>query len=66
MSIQIPTDGVEVEDATLRAELPDALPVLPLRETVPFPNTLTPLADPDSRTRNVPIQRGGAAEIEEP
>ena len=28
----------------LRQELPGSLPVLPLRETVPFPETLTPLA----------------------
>ena len=26
------------------SQLPDALPVLPLRETVAFPNTMTPLA----------------------
>jgi ATP-dependent Lon protease len=39
---------VEMPDAeeAVAAEqpLPDALPVLPLRETVPFPGTLTPLA----------------------
>ncbi|MGI8511830.1 MAG: LON peptidase substrate-binding domain-containing protein, partial [Solirubrobacteraceae bacterium] len=34
MPVEIPTQPV----------LPDALPVLPLRETVPFPETLTPLA----------------------
>ncbi|MDX6716055.1 MAG: ATP-dependent Lon protease, partial [Baekduia sp.] len=27
-----------------RNHVPDALPVLPLRETVPLPDTLTPLA----------------------
>ncbi len=39
---------VEIPDAeeAVRSEepLPDALPVLPLRETVTFPDTLTPLA----------------------
>jgi ATP-dependent Lon protease len=35
----------EAEDEIRRSEpLPDALPVLPLRETVTFPDTLTPLA----------------------
>ncbi len=35
----------DVEDAARRAEpLPDALPILPLRETVTYPDTLTPLA----------------------
>ena len=35
----------EVEEAARRAEpLPDALPILPLRETVTYPDTLTPLA----------------------
>jgi ATP-dependent Lon protease len=35
----------DVEEAARRAEpLPDALPILPLRETVTYPDTLTPLA----------------------
>jgi ATP-dependent Lon protease len=35
----------DVEDAARGAEpLPDALPILPLRETVTYPDTLTPLA----------------------
>ncbi|MGZ8621766.1 MAG: LON peptidase substrate-binding domain-containing protein, partial [Solirubrobacterales bacterium] len=35
----------DADDAIRREEpLPDALPVLPLRETVTFPDTLTPLA----------------------
>ncbi|HSD23725.1 MAG TPA: endopeptidase La [Solirubrobacterales bacterium] len=35
----------DVEDAARRTEpLPDALPILPLRETVTYPDTLTPLA----------------------
>ena len=38
-------DSLEAEDAIRANEpLPDALPVLPLRETVTFPETLTPLA----------------------
>ncbi len=40
--VDVPLD----EEGELRAEepLPDALPVLPLRDTVTFPETLTPLA----------------------
>jgi ATP-dependent Lon protease len=35
----------DIEEASRRAEpLPDALPILPLRETVTYPDTLTPLA----------------------
>jgi ATP-dependent Lon protease len=35
----------DVEEAARRAEpLPDSLPILPLRETVTYPETLTPLA----------------------
>ena len=38
-------DSLDAEDAIRATEpLPDALPVLPLRETVTFPDTLTPLA----------------------
>jgi len=38
-------DSVDAENAIRASEpLPDALPVLPLRETVTFPETLTPLA----------------------
>src|SRR3954447_10155692 len=38
-------DSLDAEDAIRAVEpLPDALPVLPLRETVTFPETLTPLA----------------------
>jgi ATP-dependent Lon protease len=38
-------DSLEAEDAIRASEpLPDALPVLPLRDTVTFPETLTPLA----------------------
>jgi ATP-dependent Lon protease len=36
--------GAQEVEVGMRQELPAALPVLPLRETVPFPDTLTPLA----------------------
>jgi ATP-dependent Lon protease len=39
--VEIPDVEQAIRDA---APLPDALPVLPLRETVTFPDTLTPLA----------------------
>jgi ATP-dependent Lon protease len=44
--IDIATPGTGGEEVTMGApaELPDALPVLPLRDTVTFPETLTPLA----------------------
>ncbi len=44
MSIHIPSADGEAAQAVVRTALPDALPVLPLRDTVPFPDTLTPLA----------------------
>jgi len=37
-------NGAREVEVGARQELPAALPVLPLRETVPFPDTLTPLA----------------------
>ena len=43
MSIEIAQPGAE-ERAAEERSLPEGLPVLPLRETVPFPNMLTPLA----------------------
>ena len=44
--IDVVSDGNAVREIEvgMRQELPDRLPVLPLRETVPFPETLTPLA----------------------
>ncbi|MEA2192309.1 MAG: ATP-dependent Lon protease, partial [Solirubrobacteraceae bacterium] len=44
--IEIVNDGGEAQEIAVgvRQELPTTLPVLPLRETVPFPDTLTPLA----------------------
>ncbi|HEX2125379.1 MAG TPA: endopeptidase La, partial [Thermoleophilaceae bacterium] len=44
MSIQIPSATGEPAEATVRTSLPEALPILPLRDSVPFPETLTPLA----------------------
>ena len=44
----------DVEDAVASTEpLPDALPVLPLRETVTYPDTLTPLAVGQERSINL-------------
>jgi ATP-dependent Lon protease len=44
----------DVEDAARRAEpLPDVLPILPLRETVTYPDTLTPLAVGQERSINL-------------
>jgi ATP-dependent Lon protease len=44
--IEVVSDGTGAREVEvgMRQELPPALPVLPLRETVPFPDTLTPLA----------------------
>jgi ATP-dependent Lon protease len=44
VSIHIPSEEGEVATAQVRSNLPDALPVLPLRESVPFPEALMPLA----------------------
>ena len=45
MSIQIPSgNGQQTAAPDVKAALPDALPILPLIDTVPFPETLTPLA----------------------
>ncbi len=44
MSIHIPSAEGEAATAEVRSNLPDALPVLPLRESVPFPEALMPLA----------------------
>jgi ATP-dependent Lon protease len=43
--LQVVESELDAEDAIRASEpLPDALPVLPLRDTVTFPETLTPLA----------------------
>ena len=44
MSIHIPSADGEAAHAVVRASLPNELPILPLRDSVPFPETLTPLA----------------------
>ena len=44
MSIHIPSSNGEPAEAAVRTALPDLLPVLPLRDSVPFPETLSPLA----------------------
>ena len=44
MSIHIPSNGGATELEVNTGQLPEALPVLPLRESVPFPDTLVPLA----------------------
>ena len=44
MSIHIPSGEGEAVAAQVRASMPDALPILPLRDSVAFPETLTPLA----------------------
>jgi len=43
--IEIPTsDGDGAQELPVSTKLPEALPVLPLKDSVPFPETLTPLA----------------------
>ncbi|MGH2919247.1 MAG: endopeptidase La [Solirubrobacteraceae bacterium] len=44
--IDVISDGSQADEIEVgvRQQLPEMLPVLPLRETVPFPDTLTPLA----------------------
>ena len=42
--IEITSNGEPVQVEFGGSSLPDVLPVLPLRETVTFPDTLTPLA----------------------
>ena len=44
MSIHVPSSDGEFQEVPVGAALPDELPVLPLRESVPFPNMLIPLA----------------------
>jgi ATP-dependent Lon protease len=44
MSIHIPSSNGETVEPTVKTSLPKALPILPLRDSVPFPETLTPLA----------------------
>jgi ATP-dependent Lon protease len=44
MTIQVPAVNGEPADVALQARLPEALPVLPLRDNVAFPDTMLPLA----------------------
>jgi ATP-dependent Lon protease len=44
VSIHIPSSDGEAVTAEVRSNLPKALPVMPLRESVPFPEALMPLA----------------------
>jgi len=50
MSIHIPSGDGEPREAAIRTRLPEALPILPLRDSVPFPETLTPLAIAQERS----------------
>ena len=42
--IEIPTSDGGPQEVAVAARTPDVLPILPLRDSVPFPETLTPLA----------------------
>ena len=44
MSIHIAHPAGEPHELELGSALPPALPILPLKDSVPFPDTLTPLA----------------------
>jgi ATP-dependent Lon protease len=44
MTIHVPSVDGEPADAGRQAQLPEALPVLPLRDSVAFPDTMMPLA----------------------
>ena len=43
-AIEIPTPDGRTQEVPVGTSLPDALPVLPLKDSVPFPDMLTPLA----------------------
>ncbi len=43
-TIEIPTPDGRTQEVPVGTSLPDALPVLPLKDSVPFPEMLTPLA----------------------
>jgi ATP-dependent Lon protease len=54
VSIQIPSsNGEPLEVPVATSRLPDALPVLPLRDSVPFPETLIPLAIGQERSQKL-------------
>src|SRR5215207_11713332 len=44
MTIHVPSVNGEPAQVEIQATLPDALPVLPLRDSVAFPDTMMPLA----------------------
>jgi ATP-dependent Lon protease len=50
VSIHIPSADGEAAGAAVRTTLPTVLPILPLRDSVPFPETLTPLAIGQARS----------------
>ncbi len=50
MSIHIPSGDGEPREPVTGMSLPQALPILPLRDSVPFPETLTPLAIAQERS----------------
>ena len=75
--IEITSSGEPVEVEFGNAALPDVLPVLPLRETVTFPDTLTPLAIGQERSvelvndvlagdRMIAMVTGREADVENP
>jgi ATP-dependent Lon protease len=43
-TIEIPTGDGRTQEVPIGSNLPEALPLLPLKDSVPFPDTLTPLA----------------------
>jgi ATP-dependent Lon protease len=43
-TIEVPTSDGRTQEIPVGSSLPDALPVLPLKDSVPFPELLTPLA----------------------
>jgi ATP-dependent Lon protease len=42
--IEIPSGNGQPQELEVQTKLPDELPILPLKDSVPFPETLTPLA----------------------
>jgi ATP-dependent Lon protease len=53
VTINIPSPGGDAGQAALRTSLPEALPVMPLRDAVAFPETLMPLAVEQERSIRV-------------
>ena len=61
MSIHIAQPGGGVEEVEVGQRLPEGLPVLPLKETVTFPDTITPLAVGQERSIQLVQPRGDGA-----